>query len=95
MAWPHDTTQLVTLPSLSSPEALGPRVAAPDPTLVDGEEEYEVEEILKYRYYRRQHQFLVAWRGYGREADEWVSQSKLDNCAGMVTTFKQQHGLIF
>jgi len=40
--------------------------APPDHTLIDGEEEYEVEEILKYRYCRQQHQFLIAWKGYGR-----------------------------
>jgi len=81
---------------LPSPEALGPRVAAPpDPTLIDGEEEYEVEEILKYRFFRRQHQFLVAWKGYGREADEWIPLGNLDNSADMVAAFKQQHGLIF
>jgi len=65
---------------LPSPEALGSRVAAPpDTTLIDDEVKYEVEESLKCRYYRRQHQFLVTWKGYGREAAEWNPLSNLEN----------------
>jgi len=44
---------------------------------------------------RNWEQFLVTWKGYGSEADEWVLLSKLENCMDMVTAFKQQHGLIF
>lgn len=93
----HDVFHVDTFrPYLQSPESLGTRVAAPpDTTLIDGEEEYEVDEILKYRFYRRQHQFLVSFKGYGREADEWLPVSNLDNCMDMVTAFKQQHGIIF
>ena len=93
----HDVFHVGTFRHYSpSPEGLGPRVAAPpDPTLIDGEEEYEVDEILKYRLYRRQHQFLVSWKGYGREADEWIPLSNLDNSPDMVAAFKQQHGLNF
>jgi len=81
---------------LQSPESLGSRVAAPpDTTLINGEEEYEVDEILKYRHYRRQHQFLVAWKDYGREADEWIPLSNLEILKDMVAAFKKQHGLIF
>jgi hypothetical protein len=93
----HDVFHVDTFrPYLPSPESLGTRVAAPpDTSLIDGEEEYEVDEILKYRFYRRQHQFLVSFKGYGREADEWLPVSNLDNCMDMVTAFKQQHGIIF
>ena len=71
---------------LPSPEALGPRAAAPlGRSLVDCEEEFEVDEILKYRFYRRQHQFLVAWKGNDREADELIPLGNLDNSADVVT----------
>ncbi|GJJ71808.1 hypothetical protein EMPS_04165 [Entomortierella parvispora] len=93
----HDVFHVDTFrPYLPSPESLGIRAPAPvDPTVIDGEEEYEVDEILKYRFYRRQHQFLVSFKGYGREADEWLPVSNLDNCMDLVTTFKEQHGIIF
>lgn len=93
----HDVFHVDVLrPYLPSPESLGSRSAAPpDPTIIDGQDEYEVDEILKYRKYRRQHQFLVSWKGYGREADEWIPLSNLDHSPEMVAAFKQQHGLIF
>lgn len=51
-----------------SPLAFVRRTPAPTPPVViEGNEEYEVECILRYRKYRRQHQFLVSWKGYGRE----------------------------
>ena len=93
----HDVFHVDTFrPYLPSPESLGIRVAAPpDASIIDGEEEYEVDEVSKYRFYRRQHQFLVSFKGYGREADEWLPVSNLDNCMDIVTAFKQQHGIIF
>ena len=39
--------------------------APPPPDIVDGEEEYEVEEILDSRIYRKKLQYLVKWKGYG------------------------------
>jgi hypothetical protein len=38
--------------------------------VVEGEEEYEVEEILNARYFRRRLQYLVKWQGYGNEDNE-------------------------
>ena len=48
----HDAFHVDTFRSYSpSPESLDPRATvSPDPTLIDHEEEYEVEEILKYRF---------------------------------------------
>ena len=45
----------------------------PPPVVVDGEEEYEVEEILNSRYFRRRLQYLVKWQGYDHEHNKWVS----------------------
>ena len=44
----------------------------PAPEIIDGEPEYEVEKILDSRIYYRKLQFLVAWKGYGREENSWV-----------------------
>jgi len=84
-------------PTCDSPKALDTRVEAPPaPTIINDEEELEVEEILKYRFYgRKQHQFLFAWKCYGREADECIPLSNLENCMDMISVFRQQHGLIF
>ena len=43
----------------------------PPPELVEGEEEWEVEEILDSRLLRKKLKFLVKWKGYGREHNSW------------------------
>lgn len=46
-------------------------VTTNEPIEVDGEEEYEVEEILDSRIFRRQLQYLVRWKGYGPGDNSW------------------------
>jgi len=43
----------------------------PPPELVNGEEEYKVEEILDSKMFRGRLHFLIKWKGYGREHDAW------------------------
>ncbi len=52
----------------------------PLPVIVDGEEEYLVEEILDSRVNRRkkQFQYLVKWKGYGPENNSWESLENVD-----------------
>jgi len=42
---------------------------APPPTIINEEEEYEVEEVRKHRKQGRGTQYLVYWKGYGDEHD--------------------------
>jgi hypothetical protein len=53
----------------------GPNYTRPPPDLIDGEEEYEVENILKSRRYGRGRkvQYLVKWKGYTDSDNEWVN----------------------
>ena len=44
----------------------------PPPDIVDGEEEWEVDSILDSRFSWRQLQYLVRWKGWGQEGDEWL-----------------------
>jgi hypothetical protein len=62
----------------------------PDPVLVDGEEEYEVEEIMNSRFFSRKLQFLVAWKGYGREEWSWVNEKDL-HAPELVEAFYQKN----
>jgi hypothetical protein len=43
----------------------------PPPELVEGEEEYLVEEILDSKMFRGQLRFLIKWEGYGVEHNTW------------------------
>jgi len=47
------------------------------PIVVDGEEKWEVEEILNSRWYRRRFQFLVKWKGFSRKHNSWEVASDI------------------
>jgi len=49
----------------------------PPPIVIDGEAEWEVEKILNSRWHQRRFQYLIKWRGYGREHNSWESASKV------------------
>ena len=67
------------------------RTAPPPPELIDGEEEYAVEEILDSRMFRRRLQYLVKWEGYGIENNTWEYAENLDNAAQVVADFHSTH----
>jgi len=49
----------------------------PPPIVVDGEAEWEVEEILNSRWHWRKFQYLIKWKGYGRKHNSWESASEV------------------
>ena len=53
----------------------GPNFMQPPPDLINGEEEYEVEEILDSRKHGqgRKVQYLVKWKGYPSSDNQWVN----------------------
>jgi len=59
----------------------------PPPELVDGEEEYIVEEILNSRMFRQKLQYLVKWEGYGIEGNTWEYSENLAHAPEKVTEF--------
>ena len=42
----------------------------PPPTIINEEEEYEVEEVWKHRKWEQETQYLVHWKGYGDKHDQ-------------------------
>ena len=49
----------------------------PPPIVIDREAEWEVKEILDSRWHRRRFQYLIKWKGYGREHNSWESASEV------------------
>ena len=47
------------------------------PMIINKEEEYEVEEVRKYRKRERGVQYLVYWKGYRDEHDQWIAETGL------------------
>ena len=51
----------------------------PPPDLIDGEEEYVVEEIRDSRMFRHRLQYLVKWEGYRTEGNTWEYTEHVNN----------------
>ena len=49
----------------------------PSPIVIDGEAEWEVEEILDSHWHRRRFQYLIKWKGYGHKHNSWESASEV------------------
>ena len=62
------------------PDLIEGRVARLPPPLdiVEGEERYEVKEVINSQFYYRKLQFLVKWKGYGHQENLWLSERDID-----------------
>ena len=60
------------------------RFEEPEPIVTeDGDEEQYIDKILDARRRGRGYQYLVRWRGFGHEHDEWLPGSELEDCEAL------------
>ena len=64
---------------------------APPPTIINEEEEYKVEEVRKHRKQGRGTQYLVHWKGYGDEHDQWIAEMRLPYAKQAVEDYWTRH----
>jgi hypothetical protein len=68
-------------------------VQPPPPELIDGVEEYEVEEIIAHRDRRgNKTEFLVRWVGYGPGHDSWEPREHLVNAQDKLQAYLDSYG---
>ena len=68
----------------------------PVPIEIEGELEYEVEQILDKRIMKRRCrsdavEYLIKWLGYGCEHNNWEPAKALANAQELVQTFEDEH----
>lgn len=80
-------------PYKSRPDSLGPQKITLPPEIVDGCEEYEVEEILAHRTVGKQVEYLVRFKSYGPESDEWLPRKNLVNCPDILAAYHRRNNL--
>jgi hypothetical protein len=59
----------------------------PDPIIIEGNEEFEVEEILGSRLRDSVTEFLVKWKGYDSSENTWEPIHNVVHCWGLVRIF--------
>jgi len=62
----------------------------PPPIVINGEAEWEVEEILNSRWHQRRFQYLIKWKGYGSEHNSWESASEVST-PELIVEFHHKH----
>ena len=60
---------------------------APPPTIINEEKEYKVEEVRKHRKWGRRTQYLVYWKGYGDEYDQWIMELVLPHVKKVIKDY--------
>ena len=65
----------------------------PLPELLEGEEVYEVETILKHRRRGRGYQYYVKWKGYLITKATWESETAFSTDGNMLQTYKDRYQL--
>jgi hypothetical protein len=74
----HPVFPMVKLSPVPPDPIPGRRPAPPPPpTLIDGEEEYEVEAILDSHMCYNQLEYLVKWKGYDESHNQWEVHTQL------------------
>jgi hypothetical protein len=68
----------------------GPNFQEPLPDLIDGQPEWEVEQILGARRRRNQLQYLVRWKGFSEAHDSWEPLSHI-NAKQLIEDFRRQN----
>lgn len=54
--------------------------------------DYEVDRIQNHRIFKRERQFLISWKGFSSEHDQWVKEKHL-NCPLILKTYLESNGL--
>ena len=55
--------------------------------IIDKEEEYEVEEVQNHKKQRHNTQFLVHWKRYGNEHNQWIAETELPYIKEMIQDY--------
>ena len=68
-----------------------PQLERPEPELVGDHEEYQVSEVLNSRLRNRRLEYLVSFKGYGPEENEWLPEENLENAKEAIAEFRHKN----
>ncbi|KNE95009.1 hypothetical protein PSTG_11706 [Puccinia striiformis f. sp. tritici PST-78] len=86
----HPVFQISMLRKHTTDQIEGRRRAEPGPIIVDGEEEWEVDQLLDCRKRGRGREFLVEWKGFGPDSNSWEPETNLSNSKELIDKFDKK-----
>jgi hypothetical protein len=64
-------------------------ITPPPPVIIEGEEEFEVEDIVAHCYVQRRKEYLIRWKGYTATDNSWEPATEIRrNCGDLVRDYK-------
>ena len=84
----HNVFNEDLLTQYKEPQYKGQHVKlAPLPDIITEEKEYKVEEIRKHWKKEQGTQYLVHWKGYGNEHDQWIAETGFSHAKGAIEDY--------
>lgn len=68
----------------------GAQEILPPPDLIEGEEEWEVEEILAKRMRQGSSWYKVRWKDWSSEYDQWIPKDSAEHAQDLVKAFEEK-----
>ena len=63
------------------------------PIIIDGEAEWEVEQLVCHRMFRGKRKYLVRYRGFDMSEAVWLDETDLTHAQGVLANYKDAVGL--
>jgi hypothetical protein len=79
-------------PYIETPE-YGENFIPPPPDTIDGQQEYEVTQILRHKGKDKTRRYLVRWKGFTPNDDTWEPEENLNNSEELLQEYKVRHKL--
>jgi hypothetical protein len=93
-AWKiHNAFHAAVLHPYKETELHGPNFTEVPPDLIEGHEEWEVDDVLTSRHTgkRKTLQYLVRWKGFSEVHDSWEPKRNLDNASLKIKEFHDKN----
>jgi len=88
----HNTIHISLLEPYENNKLPSQRQEPPQPIIIEGELEYELEEIIDARLYYGKLQYRAKWTGYSRGHDKvWYSASNFENAVNAKQRFHERY----
>jgi hypothetical protein len=89
----HNVFHATLLRPYAENEIYGNNYPRPPPELLEGEEVYEVESIIRHKGRGRSIQYYVKWKGYPITDATWEPESSFSDDGEILEQYKNRHQL--